>query len=81
MNDYSKPVYRLNGKDYKSINGFLKALTHDCGATSCSSVRPDRTVVCSVGGGIGQPPRTQVAVYTVSKPEVGKPMLVTRVVS
>lgn len=79
MNDYSKPIYRLNSKEYKSINGFLKALMADCGATSCTSVRPDRTIVCSIGGGIGRPARKAIATYTISKPEVGKPMVVTKV--
>lgn len=79
MNDYTMPVYRLKGREYKSVNGFLNALLKDCGASSSSMVRQDRTIECYVRGEQGV--HRTIAVYSVSKPEIGKPMLVERVKS
>jgi hypothetical protein len=78
VSDYSKPVYVLNNREYKSLNGFIKALLKDCGANECSAVR-DGKITCS--NRIGALTRVVVAEYTVSKPEIGKPMFVERVTS
>jgi len=65
------PVYILNDRAYRSINGFLKALMADCDASSTSSV-VNRQIKCYVG-------REVVALYSVDKPEIGKPMRVTNI--
>jgi len=66
------PVYILNNRSYKSINGFLKALMADADATSVGGVSyGNRQIKCYRGRG------NIVAVYSVDAPEVGKPMRVT----
>ncbi len=75
---YSIPVYILNGKSYKTVNGFLNALLKDCGASSSTMVRADRTIEC-YNGPYGN--RNTVAVYQVEAPCSGKPMRVSRVQS
>lgn len=73
--DYTKPVYILNGRTYKTVAGLSKALFADSGCDSHSMV-VDSRITCTVGR---KPDQRTVAVYAVSKPEIGKPMTVTRV--
>jgi hypothetical protein len=68
----SGPVYILNNRIYKSINGFYKALRADCYAESCNQVGINRQIKCKVGAAV-------VAVYQVDAPEIGKPMRVTNI--
>ncbi len=71
---YTKPVYSLDKKEYKTVSGFTSALLKK---------HPDATFVSSVNakGEIALTKRgqlTPIAIYKVSKPELGKPMIVTR---
>lgn len=76
-NDYSKPVYVFKGREYKSLAGFHAALMRDAGSLAewVGAIR-DGVVMVGLGRNCDQ---RIVARYSVSKPEIGKPMTVARV--
>lgn len=71
MNDYTQPIYQLDRKDYKSIAGLMNALCKKHKADGISGVSSDRKIKVFQG-------RDSVcAVYAISNPEIGKPMILT----
>lgn len=70
------PVWRFHGRPYRSITGLYNALFADSGATSISGVSPDRRITATTGRG---EERKIVATYSVSPPQLGAEVTVTRV--
>jgi hypothetical protein len=71
MNAYTTPVYLLDGREYRTVAGLCKALERKHGARSVSGVSSERKV-CAFGVA-----DKVLAVYRVSPPEIGKPMVLT----
>jgi hypothetical protein len=80
MNDYTKPVYQVDGREFRTIHGLQAYLLRKhSDACEISGVRQsDRTLRVYVQGSTG---RIVVATYQITAPEIGKPMVLTRVPS
>lgn len=72
MNAYSKPVYSVDGREFKTIGGLCKYLMNKHNASEIGGVTRDRKL--HVRGATSTSTRSVVAVYTVSAPEIGRPM-------
>lgn len=68
--DYTKPVYRIDGHEFKTVSGLCRYLEKKHHANAVSGVGKNRTL--SVYND-----RKAIATYSVSDPEVGKPMTLT----
>lgn len=81
MTDYTKPVYEVDGKEYRTVGGLVKRLTQKHNADSTSMIGSDRLLkVYRTDPSKPQGHRTEcVAVYKVTAPEIGKPMILTLV--
>jgi hypothetical protein len=77
MNDYSKPVYSVDGKEFRTVNGLCKYLMNKHShASEVGGVTRDRKI--HVRGATSTSTRSIIAVYSVSAPEIGKPMVLTQ---
>jgi hypothetical protein len=77
--DFTKPVYEIDGRYFKTVNGLCGyLLKKHAAAEACSvtGVRKDRTLAVQMRGSTGFVP---VATYSVSAPEIGKPMTLREV--
>ena len=76
MNDYSRPVYRVDGREFKTVLGLCKYLVKKHNAIEIGCVTRDRKL--HVRGHTSTSARSIIATYSVSKPEIGKPMTLTQ---
>lgn len=74
MQDYTKPVYAVDGKEFRSVSGLCNHLSRKHGADSVGGVSSDRKLAVRRG-------ETIIAVYAVSAPVIGKPMALSLVQS
>lgn len=72
------PIWIFKGRQYKTVIGLLKALSTDSGAEWIAAVDKDRIIKAGNGRNADQ---VITARYSVTKPEIGKPMYVERVQS
>ena len=73
--DYSKPVYLVDGREFGTVKGLCKYLSRKHGASEVGGVTADRKI--HVRGATSTSTRSIVAVYSVSAPQIGKPMILT----
>lgn len=67
------PVYKLNGKTYKTVAGLSRAIFADSGCDSHTMVlMPERIIEASVGR---KPDERIVARYKVDAPDTTKPYM------
>ena len=71
MNDYTKPVYAVDGREFKTVTGLFKYLTRKHGAGEMSGVGSDHVIRLYHGYGDD----LLLARYSVSRAEIGKPMI------
>jgi hypothetical protein len=72
MNDYTRPVYAIDGKEFRTVDGLVKFLFRKhAGACEVSGVRKDRSLSVYAHGSTA---KLEIARYRVSAPEIGKPM-------
>lgn len=77
--DYTMPVYEVDGRSFKTVNGLCKYLMTKHRATEVSGVSSDRKI--RVRGATSTSTRSIIATYLVSACEIGKPMTLTEIAS
>jgi hypothetical protein len=71
--DFKKPIYQLDGKSYKSVNGLVSALMKKHGAHECGCFNRDRILKVYADR------NTVCATYQSTVPELGKPIVLTQI--
>lgn len=90
MNDYTKPVYQMgdSGKEFRTVSGLCKHLMNKWNADEIGSIGSDHLlkvyrVEDEAAGVVSVRPRRDrrvcIAVYKVSPPKIGEPMVLTLV--
>jgi hypothetical protein len=67
MNDYTKPIYSVDGKEFKTVAGLCNHLSKKHDADSVTGVSKAGMLHVLRGSVV-------VASYAVSRPVIGKPM-------
>lgn len=70
MNDYTKPIYAVDRREFKTVSGLCNYLTKKHEANSISGIGMNRTLSVYRD-------RIAVAIYLVSAPIIGSPMTLT----
>lgn len=68
--DYTKPVYRIDGSEFKTVAGLCRYLEKKHRANAVSGIGKDR--ILSVYRDV-----KTIATYNVSEPVIGRPMTLT----